>query len=115
MSNMDITLLIAMLKDAQKATARNEDVAMAVTTNTMCDSTVKPEEPARPQPTNRCAHSDCKKKLLLSDPTCRCHLRFCLAHRMSEVHACTYDYKAEGQKQLTKNLPKTEAQKFERI
>jgi len=74
---------------------------------------VPTEQPSKP--TNRCFHSDCKKKLLLSDPTCKCKERYCMAHRMPEDHACSFDYKAAGKSQLELSNPKVIGQKFDRI
>jgi predicted nucleic acid binding AN1-type Zn finger protein len=74
---------------------------------------IAPAEPAKPA--NRCFHSDCKKKLLLSDPTCKCKERYCMAHRMPEDHACSFDYKAAGKALLTAANPKVDGQKFQKI
>lgn len=67
------------------------------------------------KPANRCSHSDCKKKLLLSDPTCKCNARYCMAHRHPEDHTCSYDYKAAGKALLTAANPKVDGSKFEKI
>jgi hypothetical protein len=56
---------------------------------------VKPVNP------NRCAFDGCKKKLSLTDFPCKCGKKHCCAHRPSEVHDCTYDYKKD-QKQILK-------------
>jgi hypothetical protein len=67
------------------------------------------------KPANRCFHSDCKKKLLLSDPTCKCKARFCMTHRHPEDHVCSFDYKAAGRALLTAANPKVDGAKFEKI
>jgi len=46
----------------------------------------------------------CKRKVLTSAQPCRCTHRFCPLHRMPENHACTYDYKGEGRKELAATL-----------
>jgi predicted nucleic acid binding AN1-type Zn finger protein len=74
---------------------------------------VPTEQPSKPA--NRCFHSDCKKKLLLSDPTCKCKERYCMSHRMPEDHACSFDYKAAGKSLLEQSNPKVIGQKFDRI
>ena len=74
---------------------------------------VPTEQPSKP--TDRCFHSDCKKKLLLSDPTCKCKERYCMTHRMPEDHACSFDYKAAGKSLLEQSNPKVIGQKFDRI
>jgi len=64
---------------------------------------------------NRCFHQDCKKKLLLSDQSCKCNQRFCSNHRMPEEHNCTFDFKAAGKRQLEKLNPKIEGVKLARV
>ena len=34
----------------------------------------------------------CKKKLKLTDMSCRCGKRFCSTHRLPENHNCSIDY-----------------------
>jgi len=67
------------------------------------------------KPANRCSEQACNKKLMLTDITCKCCLRFCSAHRMPESHACSYDFKAEGKKLLETNLLKVNGSKMERV
>jgi predicted nucleic acid binding AN1-type Zn finger protein len=69
-------------------------------------------EPAS-KSSNRCG--TCRKKLLLSDIECRCKQRFCAAHRAPEEHACSHDFKADGQKILKQQLERVVAEKVERI
>lgn len=42
----------------------------------------------------------CKKKLKLTDITCKCGNRYCSEHRLSEQHSCDYDFKTEGRELL---------------
>jgi len=42
----------------------------------------------------------CPRKVALVAQPCRCTKRFCSRHRMPDAHACTYDYKEAGRKQL---------------
>lgn len=88
--NISIEQLTTILKEVQS-------------TNTISESVKQ---------NNRCAHDACKKKLQLSDPECRCKRRFCINHRMSEMHACSYDYRLEGRKQLEILNPKIVNNKF---
>merc|ERR1712071_228732 len=53
----------------------------------------------------------CKKKIGLTGFECRCGGLFCSIHRYANEHSCTFDYLAEGKKQLTKELPKSEVEK----
>lgn len=36
----------------------------------------------------RCAHPECRKRLTLSDFSCKCNERYCAKHRMPEDHDC---------------------------
>ena len=63
----------------------------------------------------RCGGPNCKVKLLLTDYACKCANRFCSQHRQPETHACTYDFKAAGLKNLSSTLLKVEGAKFERL
>jgi hypothetical protein len=67
----------------------------------------KPPMAPRSQDPKRCCEGTCKKKLALSDFPCKCGKKFCSAHRIPEVHHCTYDFRA-NQKQIllqTMNTP----------
>lgn len=47
---------------------------------------------------NICAHPECKKKISIVDvlsSKCKCGNIYCLIHRLSERHNCTYDYNKE--------------------
>jgi hypothetical protein len=67
-----------------------------------------PGEFASPKP-KRCGHTECKKKLSMTDMDCRCGRRFCMNHRHAEAHSCTFDYKSVGVKELNKALVKCAA------
>lgn len=41
----------------------------------------------------RCMKEGCKKKIKFIYYKCRCNNYYCLTHRASEEHDCTYDYK----------------------
>lgn len=63
----------------------------------------------------RCSYIGCKKKLKLTDVTCKCSFTFCMLHRLPESHKCTYDYVAEGKKHLENQLTKVSHVKIEKI
>ena len=54
--------------------------------------------------TNRCCEEGCKKKLSLTDFPCKCNKKFCSVHRAAETHSCSYDYKAQHNKELLKTM-----------
>jgi predicted nucleic acid binding AN1-type Zn finger protein len=44
----------------------------------------------------RCAHIGCNKRIREIDviiSKCKCGNHYCVAHRMSELHDCSYNYK----------------------
>uniref|UniRef100_A0A6C0FFB8 AN1-type domain-containing protein n=1 Tax=viral metagenome TaxID=1070528 RepID=A0A6C0FFB8_9ZZZZ len=54
----------------------------------------------------RCQHPQCKKKLKMMSFTCKCGLKFCVAHQNPHSHNCSYDYKTEKCKLVEQNNPK---------
>lgn len=57
----------------------------------------------------------CKKLSLFTEFECRCKLKFCIKHRHSTQHNCTFDYKQEFKEKLTKENPKIEPKKIDKI
>jgi hypothetical protein len=65
---------------------------------------------------NRCQFQDCRKKIKLGQQTkCKCLLFFCLSHRYSDEHNCTYDYRAEKMKKIERDNPKIIPEKITKI
>jgi len=65
--------------------------------------------PSKPQvDKSRCA--ECKKKVGLTGIECRCGHVYCGVHRMAEKHACTFDFKSFGRKNIEKANEKVVAQ-----
>ena len=62
---------------------------------------------------NRCAI--CNKKLGLMGFLCKCDGIFCTAHRYSDAHNCSFDYKTQGKEQLAKSNPVVIPQKISTI
>jgi predicted nucleic acid binding AN1-type Zn finger protein len=52
----------------------------------------------------RCDLETCKRKLHLTDSTCRCKHTYCTRHRLPEVHSCTYNFKNESDKAFMKRV-----------
>ena len=59
---------------------------------------------APPPNPKRCCFDGCKKKLSLTDFACKCGKVHCSAHRPSEAHACTFDYKKSHEANLLKYM-----------
>lgn len=66
--------------------------------------------PAPAKPQTRCVV--CRHKLQLADMPCRCGIRHCSAHRLPELHACTFDYKAHDRKVLETQVVRCVADKL---
>ncbi|KAJ6808617.1 zinc finger AN1 domain-containing stress-associated protein 15-like [Iris pallida] len=79
----------------------------------------RPEEdrPEEPRPSaragNRC--STCRKRVGLTGFRCRCGHLFCGRHRYSDVHKCSFDYKAMGREEISKANPLVRAAKIIKI
>lgn len=57
-------------------------------------------------PINRCQFDSCKKKLSITESItkCKCNMMFCLNHRQSSKHKCTFNYKTEASKNIENKL-----------
>jgi predicted nucleic acid binding AN1-type Zn finger protein len=66
----------------------------------MADSTHKVTD----QVPARCQHPQCRVKLTLASVSCKCKKYFCAKHRFQTDHACDFDFKAEGKRQLERYL-----------
>lgn len=86
----------------------NSTTTVVMTENTLaCDISNNPVSDKMPvKAANRCGAAGCKRKLLLTDITCRCGIRCCMTHRDATQHDCKHDFKAEGKQLLEKNLVK---------
>ncbi|XP_058102287.1 zinc finger AN1 domain-containing stress-associated protein 15-like [Magnolia sinica] len=72
------------------------------------------EEPPRPiRFGNRC--SSCQKRVGLTGFRCRCGDLFCGKHRYSDIHDCSFDYKAAGREEISKANPVIRAAKIIKI
>jgi hypothetical protein len=103
--HFDLSGLLSILKE-QRPTI---DIPEPTQVSSLTQAT---EPPARPK---RCCMEGCKKKLALTDFPCKCGKIHCTQHRASELHNCTYDYKAVGKEQLAKAMPNVTAKKVDVI
>ena len=46
-----------------------------------------------------CSFEDCKKRLKITDLSCRCEKIFCKIHKFPENHKCEYDYRESNKRQ----------------
>lgn len=64
----------------------------------------------------RCQVESCKKKLTLTNNFgCECGNFYCIKHKFSSDHGCTFDYKNKQRHILEKTLPKIAGEKVIRI
>ncbi|CAA6668300.1 unnamed protein product [Spirodela intermedia] len=61
------------------------------------------EDQEAPSSTRRC--SCCRRRVGLTGFRCRCGDLFCSRHRYSDVHDCSFDYKAAGREEISKANP----------
>lgn len=62
---------------------------------------------------NRCFQ--CRKKVGLAGFDCRCGNVFCCVHRYSDLHNCTFDYKADAAEKIRKENPVVAGEKIKKI
>ena len=84
---------------------------ISLSTNT---TFVKQEDLVVTKP-KRCQHTECNKKLMLTDFACKCKGWYCCTHRYSESHRCQFDYKESSRELLEKRMNKVVGQKLEHI
>ena len=73
------------------------------------------EEPLIVTKPKRCQHTECNKKIMLTDFACKCKGWYCGTHRYSESHRCQFDYKESSRELLEKRMSKVVGQKLEHI
>jgi hypothetical protein len=101
------------ISDLLKAASNDPAYTLPATT-----TVPEPVQEVKPPPTktNRCSHTECKRKLMLTDIMCKCDKRYCITHRHPETHSCTFDYKASGIAHLSTILVKANGDRLkERI
>ncbi|XP_077084182.1 AN1-type zinc finger protein 6 [Siphateles boraxobius] len=62
---------------------------------------------------NRCF--TCRKKVGLTGFDCRCGQLFCSMHRYSDVHNCSFDYKADAAEKIRQENPLVVGEKIKKI
>jgi len=63
------------------------------------------DEPPKKKQVNTSRCWTCNTKIGLTGFQCKCEYYFCAKHRYSDMHVCTFDYKAQGKQLLTKANP----------
>jgi hypothetical protein len=100
MSNSIPYFDLKMMVNSTATVAMTEKILVADISN----NAISEKTPVKPL--NRCGAAGCKRKLLLTDITCRCGIRCCMSHRDATQHDCKHDFRAESRQLLEKNLVK---------
>ncbi|KAL1547466.1 switch-activating protein Sap1 [Salvia divinorum] len=74
---------------------------------------LKEDRAAAKREVNRC--SGCSRRVGLTGFRCRCGELFCAAHRYSDRHDCSYDYKTAGREAIARENPVVRAAKIVKI
>nr|XP_056721822.1 AN1-type zinc finger protein 6 [Euleptes europaea] len=96
--DMDLTLnTVASASDSAEPSSEEQDKSLD-----------KPK-----QKKSRCFM--CRKKVGLTGFECRCGNVFCGVHRYSDVHSCSYNYKADAAEKIRKENPVVVGEKIQKI
>lgn len=105
----------ASLASMTPAATSKASIKTVSSTAAVIAATATAPDPIKLPPTNpRCAQ--CNKKLgIIMVMKCHCEKMFCAKHRYAEAHNCSYDFKKEGQKTISKENPLVVATKVTKI
>ncbi|XP_051004828.1 AN1-type zinc finger protein 6 isoform X3 [Acomys russatus] len=97
-----------------KAVSETEDLQASVSDTTQQPSEEQSKSLEKPkQKKNRCFM--CRKKVGLTGFECRCGNVYCGVHRYSDVHNCSYNYKADAAEKIRKENPVVVGEKIQKI
>ncbi|XP_071776948.1 AN1-type zinc finger protein 6 isoform X1 [Centroberyx gerrardi] len=94
-----------------KASLKADDLQTSVSEDSVQASVETEEKPKAKK--NRCF--TCRKKVGLTGFDCRCGNVFCSMHRYSDIHSCTFDYKADAAEKIRKENPVIVGEKIQKI
>nr|KAF6267827.1 zinc finger AN1-type containing 6 [Pipistrellus kuhlii] len=99
---------------ADKAAAEAEDLQASVSDPAQQPAEEQDKSLEKPkQKKNRCFM--CRKKVGLTGFECRCGNVYCGVHRYSDVHNCSYNYKADAAEKIRKENPVVVGEKIQKI
>ncbi|XP_060013255.1 AN1-type zinc finger protein 6 isoform X1 [Lagenorhynchus albirostris] len=97
-----------------KAIPETEDLQASVSETAQQPSEEESKSLEKPkQKKNRCFM--CRKKVGLTGFECRCGNVYCGVHRYSDVHNCSYNYKADAAEKIRKENPVVVGEKIQKI
>uniref|UniRef100_A0A8K9XST3 Zinc finger AN1-type containing 6 n=1 Tax=Oncorhynchus mykiss TaxID=8022 RepID=A0A8K9XST3_ONCMY len=79
------------------------------------DGQDKPSDSDQPKAAKKNRCFSCRKKVGLTGFDCRCGNVFCSMHRYSDVHNCTFNYKADAAEKIRKANPVCVGEKIQKI
>nr|XP_009507913.1 PREDICTED: AN1-type zinc finger protein 6 isoform X3 [Phalacrocorax carbo] len=97
-----------------KTVPETEDLQASVSEN--AEPTPEEQDKSLDKPKqkkNRCFM--CRKKVGLTGFECRCGNVYCGMHRYSDVHSCSYNYKADAAEKIRKENPVVVGEKIQKI
>lgn len=106
-SQVDSTSVDKAVPEAEDLQASVSDIAQQPSEE-QSKSLEKPK-----QKKNRCFM--CRKKVGLTGFECRCGNVYCGVHRYSDVHNCSYNYKADAAEKIRKENPVVVGEKIQKI
>uniref|UniRef100_U3FEN3 AN1-type zinc finger protein 6 n=1 Tax=Callithrix jacchus TaxID=9483 RepID=U3FEN3_CALJA len=97
-----------------KIVPETEDLQASVSDTAQQPSEEQSKSLEKPkQKKNRCFM--CRKKVGLTGFECRCGNVYCGVHRYSDVHNCSYNYKADAAEKIRKENPVVVGEKIQKI
>ncbi|XP_067411799.1 AN1-type zinc finger protein 6 [Emydura macquarii macquarii] len=97
-----------------KTVPETEDLQVLVSESAESTSEEQDKSLDKPkQKKNRCFM--CRKKVGLTGFECRCGNVYCGVHRYSDVHSCSYNYKADAAEKIRKENPVVVGEKIQKI
>lgn len=113
--NSDVSALATITKEEStseaKVSVKTEELQTSVP-EVSAQVAVETEDKPKAKK-NRCL--TCRKKVGLTGFDCRCGNVFCGVHRYSDMHNCTFDYKADAAEKIRKENPVIVGEKIQKI
>ncbi|KAB0400759.1 hypothetical protein E2I00_011219 [Balaenoptera physalus] len=106
-SQVDSTSVNKAIPEAEDLRASGSETAQQTS-----EERSKPPEKTK-QKKNRCFV--CRKKVGLTGFECWCGNVYCGVHRYSDVHKCSYNYKADAAEKIRKENPVVVGEKIQKI
>ncbi|XP_020637357.2 AN1-type zinc finger protein 6 isoform X1 [Pogona vitticeps] len=106
--------------ESSRGKAKTSDAAVTLNTIASASDSAEPSSEEQDksldkpkQKKTRCYM--CRKKVGLTGFECRCGNVYCGVHRYSDVHSCSYNYKADAAEKIRKENPVVVGEKIQKI